>query len=174
MYGSQRSGAIRILTWRPIASEYAEGETLRLSHRDRMTLAVQLEVARANPELKDLRPVGWFVSHPHGAVAMTASDLEVHAGFFPESSQVTLVIRPTEGGQAEAGFFIREPDGNVRADASYQSFVLSRLHPVPVQAPPPAAVEREQAPREVAAAESRVPPPNIPAPTLVAPSFVAP
>src|SRR5271154_1577056 len=81
MFGSHPSGVIRILTWRPIASEYAEGEVLRLSHRDRMTLAVQLEVARANPELKDLRPVGWFVSHPNGAVAMTASDLEVHAGF---------------------------------------------------------------------------------------------
>jgi proteasome lid subunit RPN8/RPN11 len=66
MFGSQRPGVIRILTWRPIASEYADGETLRLSHRDRMNLAVQLEVARANPELKDLRPVGWFVSHPGG------------------------------------------------------------------------------------------------------------
>jgi hypothetical protein len=167
MFGSQRPGVIRILTWRPISSEYADGETLQLSHRDRMTLAVQLEVARANPELKDLRPVGWFVSHPNGALAMTASDLEVHAGFFPESSQVTLVIRPTGGGQAEAGFFVREPDGSVRTDASYQSFVLSRLHPAPPQAPP--AAEREPAPREFAASESRAVPPNTPAPSLVAP-----
>jgi JAB1/Mov34/MPN/PAD-1 ubiquitin protease len=171
MFGSQRPGVVRILTWRPISSEYADGDTLRLSHRDRMTLAVQLEVARANPELKDLRPVGWFVSHPHGAVAMTASDLEVHAGFFPESSQVTLVIRPTGGGQAEAGFFVREPDGNVRTDASYQDFVLSRLHPLPVQAPPAAAADVEPAPRGFAASESRGLPPNIPPPSLVAPQL---
>jgi proteasome lid subunit RPN8/RPN11 len=124
MFGTQRPGVIRILTWRPIASEYADGEILRLSHRDRMNLAVQLEVARANPELKDLRPVGWFVSHPGGTVAMNSSDVEVHAGFFPESAQVTLVLHPTEGGRAEAGFFVREADGNVRAEASYQTFVL--------------------------------------------------
>ncbi len=56
MYGSRRTGAIRILTWRPIACEYADGEALRLSHSDRMSLAVQLEAARRNPELKDLQP----------------------------------------------------------------------------------------------------------------------
>jgi len=173
LFGSQRPGVIRILTWRPIASEYAEGETLRLSQRDRMTLAVQLEVARANPELKDLRPVGWFVSHPNGAVAMTASDLEVHAGFFPESSQVTLVIRPIEGGRAEAGFFVREADGNVRTDASYQNFVLSRLHHVPAQAPT-AASDMEPAHRHITPSESRGLPPDIPAPSLAVPRLASP
>jgi hypothetical protein len=172
MFGSQRTGAIRILTWRPIASEYSEGETLRLSHRDRMSLAVQLEVARTNPELRDLRPVGWFVSHPNGAVAMTSSDLEVHAGFFPESAQVTLVIHPTEGGFAEAGFFVREADGSLHPDASSQDFMLEPLRALPAQSPlaqappaqalpaqaPPAAVNvAEPASQEIAASESRAP-----------------
>jgi JAB1/Mov34/MPN/PAD-1 ubiquitin protease len=184
MFGSQRPGVIRILTWRPISSEYADGETLRLSHRDRMNLAVQLEVARANPELKDLRPVGWFVSHPNGGVAMTSSDLEVHAGFFPESAQVTLVLHPTEGGRAEAGFFVREADGNVRSDASYQDFVLSPLAPPPApalaaQAVPAAQSDREPAPQENAASEPdgipvKVPGRSFVAPSLAAPSFAAP
>jgi hypothetical protein len=162
MYGSRRSDAIRILTWRPIASEYAEGETLRLSYRDRMTLAVQLEVARGNPELKDLRPVGWFVSHPNGGVAMTASDLEIYAGFFPESSQITLAIHPTGGGRAEAGFFARAADGSVRSEASYQNFVLSPLDARPTQAPPADASDMEPAPPEIADSESGDTPPSVP------------
>jgi proteasome lid subunit RPN8/RPN11 len=182
MFGSQRSGVIRILTWRPIASEYAEGETLRLSHRDRMNLAVQLEVARGNPELKDLRPVGWFVSHPDGGVAMTSSDLEVHAGFFPESAQVTLVIHPTDGGRAEAGFFVREADGSVRSDVSYRDFVLEPMHAPPAQAPPaqappapPSAVsDMEPASHEIKASEAHGIPPNVPGLRVPSPRLAAP
>jgi JAB1/Mov34/MPN/PAD-1 ubiquitin protease len=169
MYGSQRSGAIRILTWRPIASEYAEGETLRLSHRDRMNLAVQLEVARGNPELKDLRPVGWFVSHPSGRVAMTSSDLEVHNGFFPERSQVTLVIHPTGGGRAEAGFFVRSADGSVQLDASYQNFILS-----PLIAPPAAASDTKPESQETPASESNGAPASAPAPSVAGSSVAGP
>jgi proteasome lid subunit RPN8/RPN11 len=167
MFGSVRPGVIRILTWRPIASEYAEGETLRLSHRDRMNLAVQLEVARANPELKDLRPVGWFVTHPNGDVAMNASDLEVHAGFFPESAQVTLVICPTTGGRAEAGFFVREADGTVRSEASYHPFVLK-----PSQAPLPQALPSQALPSQALPSQalpSQVPVSESPASLVPAP-----
>ena len=95
MYGSLREKTIRIATWRPIGSEYAHGDILKLSNSDRMTLAVQFEAARGNPEFKDLRPVGWFVSHPQGGVAMTAPDLEIYSGFFPESWQISLVLHPT-------------------------------------------------------------------------------
>src|SRR5579862_7201048 len=68
IYGSLRAKTIRIATWRPIGSEYAHGDILKLSNSDRMTLAVQFEAARGNPEFKDLRPVGWFVSHPQSGV----------------------------------------------------------------------------------------------------------
>ena len=64
LFGSRREDRIRILTWRPIAYEPTEADVgLRLSRNDRLNLAVQLEVARQNPDLKDLRPLGWFVSH---------------------------------------------------------------------------------------------------------------
>ena len=159
MYGSRHASSIRILTWRPIACEYADGEALRLSHSDRMTLAVQLEAARRNSELKDLRPVGWFVSHPRGGVAMNESDLEIHSGFFPESTQVTLVIHPTGAGRADAGFFAREADGSVRSEASYKEFVLE-----PVIAPPEAASDAEPTPQELDHSESAGPPSSIPEP----------
>jgi hypothetical protein len=139
MFGSQRAGTVRILTWRPIACDHSEGEKLSLSHRDRMNLAVELEAARRNRELKDLRPVGWFVSHHIDGVLMTPSDVETYSGFFPESSQVTLVIHPTGEGRAEAGFFVRETDGSVRTEASYNNFIL-----VPMVTPPTDAGETER------------------------------
>jgi len=179
MYGSRQAGSIRILTWRPIACEYADGEALQLSHADRMNLAVQLEAARRNSDLKDLRPVGWFVSHPRGGVAMNESDLEIHSGFFPESSQVTLVIHPTGAGRAEAGFFARAADGSVRSESSYKNFVLE-----PVEAPAGAAGEVEPAaqvaevaePVDVAASvpTPRVQAPNDPVANLAVPSFASP
>ena len=176
MYGSLRGGVIRILTWRPMACEYTDPETLRLSHTDRMTLAVQLEAARRNPELKDLRPVGWFVSHPRGGVAMNESDLEIYSGFFPDSSQLTLVIHPAGDGRATAGFFARAADGAVRAEASYKDFTLG-----PVIAPPYAAAgdaeppPQETAPPEPASPDVHVPEPISspePGPRLASPNIV--
>src|SRR5271166_5798177 len=52
LFGTRHEGLIRILTWRPIACEHTQGAGLRLSHNDRLNLAVQLEVARQNPDLK--------------------------------------------------------------------------------------------------------------------------
>jgi proteasome lid subunit RPN8/RPN11 len=153
LFGTRREEQIRILTWRPIACDHSQGEGLRLSYNDRMNLAVQLEVARQNPDLRDLRPVGWFVSHVSGGISLSPSDLEIYNGFFPEGWQAALVIRPKGSGLAEAGFFLRGADYQVSPDASYHCFDLEplRLAPAimpepvaPVPAEPAPAVEPEQ------------------------------
>ncbi|HTW63666.1 MAG TPA: hypothetical protein VME17_03580 [Bryobacteraceae bacterium] len=167
MFGTRSPEAVRILAWRPITCEYSDGETLRLSQSDRMKLAVEFEAARSNPDLKDLRPVGWFVSHPRGAVAMAPEDLETFANFFPASWQVTLVMHPTDGGRADAGFFTREADGSVRSEASYKSFVLEPLHASPAQTDPKAAHETVSA----APPPSDLPTSDLPTPVLDAPAF---
>src|SRR5271170_6338568 len=141
LFGTRREELIRILTWRPIACDHSQGEGLRLSHNDRMNLAVQLEVARQNPDLRELRPVGWFVSHVSGGVSLSPSDLEIYNGFFPEAWQVALVICPKGSGLAQAGFFLREGDRQVSPDASYQCFDLAPLRLAPVVIPEPAAPE---------------------------------
>jgi len=134
LFGTRREELLRILTWRPIACDHTRGEGLLLSYNDRMNLAVQLEMARQNPDLKDLRPLGWFVSHLRD-VSMSASDLEIYNGFFPEASQVSLVICPQKNGGAKAGFFVREADGNVQSEASYHCFEVEPLRPAPRSAP---------------------------------------
>ncbi len=152
LFGTRHEDLIRILTWRPMACEHAQGEVLRLSYNDRMNLAVQLEMARQNPDLKDLRPVGWFVSHWRGDVSLSDSDLEIYNGFFPEAWQAALVIYPKGSGRAQAGFFMREADDKVQSEASYQSFELAPLNP-----PAPATRVAVAPPPEVAAPQSSPP-----------------
>jgi hypothetical protein len=141
LFGSRRDDTIRILKWRPIACEHAEGPTLRLSMRDRIGLTRQLEVAKGDPDLAGLQPLGWFLSHCRSDIFLTVSDLEIFNGFFTEPWQVTLVLRPTRLGPARAGFFAREADGALRADASYKDFTVEPMH-----RPPPSG-ERRAAPR---------------------------
>ncbi|HYL78658.1 MAG TPA: hypothetical protein VEU96_30985 [Bryobacteraceae bacterium] len=141
LFGSRRDDSIRILKWRPIACEHAEGPTLRLSTRDRIGLTRQLEVAKSDPDLAGLQPLGWFLSHCRSDIFLTVSDQEIYNGFFSEPWQVTLVLRPTRLGPARAGFFAREADGALKSDASYKDFTVEPMH-----RPPPSG-ERRAVPR---------------------------
>jgi hypothetical protein len=133
LFGTRRDDLVRILTWRPIACEHGRGEALLLSYNDRINLAVQLELARQTADLKDLLPLGCFVSHLRDGVCLSAADLEIYNGFFPEPWQVALVVHPHGGGSAEAGFFMREgregSEGKdkLRTESSYHSFELRPL-----------------------------------------------
>jgi hypothetical protein len=177
LFGTRRDDLIRILTWRPIACDHTQGEGLKFSYNDRMNLAVQLEMARQNPDLKDLRPVGWFVSRWGGGVSLSPSHLEIYNGFFPDAWQVALVISTQGGGRARAGFFIREAEDKLLAEASYRCFDLEPLHLSPMAAPQPtytAPVQPMQpAPAPLPPVRASVPPPalEIPAPSFHAPSF---
>ncbi len=183
LFGTRRDDLIRILTWRPMACDHTQGEGLRLSYNDRMNLAVQLEMARQNADLKDLRPVGWFVSHSSGGISLSDSDLEIYNGFFPESWQAALVIRPTGSGRAQAGFFMREADGKVQSEASYHTFELAPLKaavsatkvavaPAPEAAPPqPPPGARPKEPEVTKTRSTR--PEDIPAPSSEAAALQA-
>lgn len=174
LFGTKRDDLIRILTWRPLACEHLDGPSLRLSYNDRMNLAVQLEVARQNPDLKDLRPLGWFVSHLNGEVSLTAADLEIYNGFFPEAWQVTLVLCPQNNGNAQAGFFVRESDGNLQTETSYHSFELERPQPkAPLRAAAATADTLAPPPSQPAPPEASTPAAPPPAPPAFAPQALA-
>jgi hypothetical protein len=127
LHGTRRENSIRIVTWRPIPCQHALGPTLQLSEHDRAELTRLLDTAATDPDVRGLQPVGWFVSHTRSDVVLSAPDLEVFNGFFPELWQVTLVLRPTQAGPARAGFFVREADGALKCDSSYQEFDVKPL-----------------------------------------------
>lgn len=131
-FGTHSDRAIRIETWRPIACEHSQGPSLIFTGRDRVELACLIEVARRSADLKELEPLGWFVSHPRTGVSLTPSDIEIYNGFFPYPWQVTLALQPATNGKTRAGFFAREAGGNLRSAASYLEF---ELEPVDVPAP---------------------------------------
>jgi hypothetical protein len=176
LFGTRREDLVRILTWRPIACEHAHGESLLLSYNDRMNLAVQLELARQNADLKDLRPLGCFISHARGTVSLSPSDLEIYNGFFPESWQVALVICPQGGGRAEAGFFVREREGKLEAGSSYRPFEIKPLDPAsaPAKAPAPVKVSLPPPPAAPAPAAPAHPPANARTGPAVSPSDLPP
>jgi hypothetical protein len=67
LFGTHIGDSLRILRWRPIVSENDTREFVRL-----------LLAAKQDPELQALQPVGWFVSHPAGDAALSASDQEIY------------------------------------------------------------------------------------------------
>ena len=136
LFGTHEGRSVRVETWRPIECQHTEGPSLRLLARDRVELACLLELARRTDELKELQPVGWFVSHPRAGVRLLPSDLDIYNGFFPYGWQVTLALQPLTEGSARAGFFVREPDGHLKFDSSYREFEIEPAEPSELSEPP--------------------------------------
>lgn len=124
LFGTHQDNSIRILTWRPIPCEHAEGPDLSLSSDDRRELVRLLLGAKQDTELQSLQPVGWFLSHMRGDISLGAPDIEIFDGYFGEPWQVALVLLPSAEGAVRAGFFVREAGGKLRAGASHREFTI--------------------------------------------------
>jgi proteasome lid subunit RPN8/RPN11 len=134
LFGTHQDNLVRILTWRPISSEHAEGPELRLSADDRRDLVRQLLAAKQDPALQSLQPVGWFLSHMRSGISLSDADLEVFDGYFGEPWQVTLVLLPAPEGTARAGFFVRQGGGKLRSESSYREFTIQPPSALPLKA----------------------------------------
>jgi len=154
LFGARKGDLVRILTCRPIRCEYATSPGFVLSPDDEKALDALLVSHTQDGSLRGLVPVGWYHSHTRSALCLTGQDLELHNRYFPERWQVAMVLQPQNGKPTGVGFFIREPDGIVRTEASYQEFEAG---PIP-QVEPPAS--RDDVP---------VPARSLPAPVLPAP-----
>ena len=140
LFGTRKDGSIRIVTWRPIACEHAEGPGFRLSPRDRMEAACLIELASRDEPLKAFEPVGWFVSHLQGGIWLRPSDLEIYDNLFPKPEQFALVLRPDQSGSMGAGFFVRPAEGDLMPDLSSREFAVEPLWLPPVIPEPPTPV----------------------------------
>lgn len=122
LYGTREGRKVRILAIRPIHCEHARGPAFLLSDNDASALAEQLERDQQDPQLEGFVCVGWFLSHTRSEIQLADTDLEIYTAFFGAPWQVSMVVRPGRGGRMRAGFFIREADGNVNSERSYQEF----------------------------------------------------
>jgi proteasome lid subunit RPN8/RPN11 len=124
LFGTIEDVIVTIRAYRPLLLEYQTGPSFVLSANDEDSLRSLLTLGSTDPDLKDLAPVGWYHSHTRSEVFLSPEDVAVHDKFFPGPAQVALVVRPLKFKPAKAGFFVREPDGTIRADSSYQEFEL--------------------------------------------------
>jgi len=132
LFGIHRGQHVQILTSRPLPCEHAYGPSFVLSPQDHQDLAGVLEAASYDAALRGLEPVGWYHSHTRSEICLTEEDLDLYQRHFPEPWQVAMVIRPAQFGPCRVGFFFREDDGGVRAEASYLEFsVRPRRRPAP-------------------------------------------
>src|SRR5580700_9710353 len=137
--GNWDGGRLTITDYAALDCEHAFGPSFALSPRDETHLAGLLAASSGN----GLQPVGWYHSHTRSEIFLSDADQEIHRRFFPEPWQVALVLKPHTFHPARAGFFFREGDGGIHAEASYQEFALTPLLVTPEPSGAPVAVEPE-------------------------------
>jgi hypothetical protein len=161
LYGLREGETVCLLATRPIVCEHARGPAFQFSDKDRAALVSQLGQSSDDPHIAGFVCVGWFVSHTRAGIQLTESDLEIYNSFFTEPWQVTLVVRPGRGMSMRAGFFIREFDGTLRTESSYQEFAfpdrLGALMDRPSRSDP-VMPERRAGPPPLRAPEPRIEP----------------
>jgi hypothetical protein len=159
LYGSRDGRTVNVQSMRPIECEHARGPAFVLSDHDRGLLEEQVPRDLADPRLEGMICVGWFLSHTRSEIMLSESDQEIYSTFFGAPWQVTLVIRPGRGGSMRAGFFVREPDGTVKTESSYQEFNFpDRLAGVLDRPPRGDRSDRTERPDRTQA--ERLPPPS--------------
>jgi len=151
LWGTHRSGRVRILAVRPLACEHARGPAFTLSANDHTRLATMLA---EGPE--GMQPVGWYHSHTRSDLCLSPADVEIHNRYFPKPWQVALVVRPHAIDPMRAGFFFREKDGSMHAESSYEEFVLQPTVAAAAPTPAPAPELKERPPNRVRLPDHRL------------------
>jgi proteasome lid subunit RPN8/RPN11 len=150
LFGIRTAKSIEVCAYRALECEYALGPSFTLSEKDRRGLEELIASAPTDPDLADMQPVGWYHSHTRSDIALSEKDLELYRRYFPEPWQIALVLRPHRFDPVRAGFFFREADGSIHANATRQEFIIrprrrSPAAPLPQDAEPLTGEPQERA-----------------------------
>ncbi len=157
LYGLHTEGLVRVMEWRPIECQHARGPGFLLSPDDEEGLARMLADAEHDSALKAMEVVGWAHSHNRTRVFLTEEDLEIHRKHFPQPWQIALVMRPSREKPTACGFFYREADGGIHAEASRQEFEIFPNPNVPVRERRPKESLRDRRQRRESAPSAAAP-----------------
>jgi len=144
LFGIHEPGRICILASKPLQCEHAMGPGFVLSQNDEKRLGQLLSAPATDPELTGLQVLGWYHSHVRSKILLSERDRQIHSRYFDAAFQIALVVHPRSDGLARAGFFFREPSGEMRTESSYEEFTIETSPPavpeskpetVPTQAP---------------------------------------
>ena len=161
LLGTFENARLVITGYAALDCEHAYGPSFTLSPPDEARLE-QLLSTHANLA-GGLRPVGWYHSHTRSEIFLSDADLKIHQRFFPESWQVALVMKPHTFQPTRIGFFFREADGSVHANASYREEVLDAVPIRQMPAGAPVATPSNEPPPRRFRQESASEPVTLPA-----------
>src|SRR5438105_4731922 len=116
LFGKRTPLGIRILAYRQIRCEHAFGPAFELSKHDEAALAGMLQEPVTGEGDAHLVPVGWYHSE-YWELNVSKANAALHHRHFPEPWQIALVLHRGKGKPVRAGFFLREPNGPLRATA---------------------------------------------------------
>ncbi len=119
LFGTADAGVVSIRAHKPLSIEYLTGPSFLLSSNDELNLKRLIEESAADPEFAGLQAIGWYHSHTRSDVFLSEEDIAVHERFFPNPSQVALVIKPFKFEPAQVGIFVRDADFSLRGDVPY-------------------------------------------------------
>ncbi len=102
--------------------EYAFGPSYKLSERDRERLKDVLRCWERSPS-RPTYAIGFYRTQTRDGLTLTAEDLRLFSDYFTDPISLALLVRPGLG-QSEAALFVRDADGEFRADTSYVEFTV--------------------------------------------------
>jgi hypothetical protein len=124
LFGSSEGDTVRIEAFRPIECEHAAGPSINFSEHDLQQLATQLAESASDQGLNHLRPVGWFLAHTRGPLAMTEAEVKHFERFFPEPGCLTVLVKPERFQPTRFGFLVRQADGEMPREAASPAVIL--------------------------------------------------
>lgn len=130
LLGRRVAGGVLVEAWKPIACDHSRGPGFLLSERDEAGLSVLLTGCSPAEVL------GWFATHPKGALEATVEEQSLHCRHLPAESFL-MIVRPDRLGDAEVQVHLPSSDG---------AGPLSVAEPLLIIEPVPVA-KREPGPR---------------------------
>src|SRR5579883_535459 len=124
MLGTFEEGVVRITGSVPFLCNHTNGPWFTLSETEQRQFG---EIVSEAVQRMGLKPVGWYRSVKQRQVRLGATDVEIHRRFFPEPWQVVLILQPSASSQMRAGFFHRNPEGNLKTDAAPWLFSIETM-----------------------------------------------
>jgi hypothetical protein len=115
---------VRIDDFEAVHCEHRRGPSYLLSDSDVARFAETIARHRFTTQ-KTLYAVGCYRSHTRDGLCLTPEDLAQFDAYFPDVSDVFLLIKPFATKVSQAGFFFREEEG-IRVESSYQEFPFRR------------------------------------------------
>ena len=154
LFGKHEDRKVRILTFRPLTGNYSLGPHFATSEEDLSALQDLLEQAPKIRKVRGLEPVGWYRSQLDGDLTLADRDLQIFGRFFPDPSQVAVLLHAPEYEPTRVRFYFCSREGGTVHQTSYREFTLDSAEADAGQIPPEALPERTLEPAPAPSAES--------------------